>query len=69
VRAGKPEMLNGQIEEGAISCTLMHLANISYRVGRSLKIDPATGDIVGDAEASALMKRQYRKPFVVPDKV
>ncbi len=69
VRAGKPEMLNGQIEDGAISCTLMHLANISYRVGRSLKIDPGTGDILGDAEASALMKRNYRKPFVVPEKV
>lgn len=69
VRAGKPEMLNGHIEEGAISCTLMHLANISYRVGRSLKVDPATGDILGDAEASALMRRTYRKPFVVPDKV
>jgi predicted dehydrogenase len=69
VRAGKPEMLNGPIDEGAISCTLMHLANISYRVGRSLKVDPETGDIIGDAEASALMTRNYRAPFVVPAKV
>jgi len=69
VRAGKPEMLNGPIDEGAISCTLMHLANISYRVGRSLKVDPESGDIIGDAEASALMTRNYRAPFVVPAKV
>lgn len=69
VRENKPEMLNGPIEEGALSCTLMHLANISYRVGRSLNVNAQTGDIVGDAEAQALMTRRYREPFVVPDRL
>ena len=31
VRSGKHEDLNAPIEEGAISTTLVHLANISYR--------------------------------------
>jgi len=62
--------LNGPIEEGALSVMLVHLANISYRVGRSLNIDPRTGDVIGDAEASRLYRRaKYRAPFVVPDKV
>jgi predicted dehydrogenase len=69
VRANQYEMLNAPIEEGALSCTLMHLANISYRVGRSLNVDPATGDIKGDPQAQKLAKRVYRPPFVVPEKV
>ena len=61
--------LNAPIEEGAISTTLVHLANISYRVGRSLHFDAASYKVVGDAEANALFRREYRKPFVVPEKV
>ena len=62
--------LNGPIEEGALSVTLVHLANISYKVGRSLTINPATGDVIGDAEAAKLYRRaHYRAPFVVPENV
>ena len=35
VRSRKREDLNAEIEEGALSCNLMHLANISYRLGRT----------------------------------
>jgi predicted dehydrogenase len=69
LRSGKPEDLNAPIEEGALSCTLMHLGNISYRLGRSLTIDPTTGDIKGDAQAQAMFTRPYRAPFVVPAKL
>jgi len=69
VRRRDRSVLNGDIEEGAISCTLMHLANISYRVGRTLNFDPTTMTCVGDEEANRLLTRQYRKPFVVPEKV
>jgi hypothetical protein len=38
-------------------------------VGRSLNFDPKTETIIGDKEAQALMKRNYRAPYVVPEKV
>jgi hypothetical protein len=61
--------LNAPIEEGAISTTLVHLANISYRLGRTLHFDAERYSCKGDAEANAMFKRAYRKPFVVPEKV
>jgi predicted dehydrogenase len=69
VRSRKQSDLNAPIEEGAISTALMHLANISYRVGRSLKFDAASYSCVGDAEANRLFRRTYRKGFEVPEKV
>ncbi|MDX2152387.1 MAG: Gfo/Idh/MocA family oxidoreductase [Bryobacteraceae bacterium] len=62
-------MQNNDIEEGAISSTLMHLANISYRLGRTLHFDSETMTVKGDAEANKHFTRAYRKPFVVPEKV
>jgi hypothetical protein len=69
VRSRKRESLNAEIEEGAISAVLVHLANVSYRVGRTLHFDAATMTCKGDAEANALLTRQCRAPFVVPEKV
>ena len=69
VRSRKRETLNAEVEEGAASTVLVHLANISYRVGRTINFDPKTMAILSDAEASKLMTREYRKPFVVPEKV
>ncbi|HKA00926.1 MAG TPA: hypothetical protein VKE70_30650, partial [Candidatus Solibacter sp.] len=69
VRDRKRETLSAEIEEGAASTVLVHLANISYRVGRTIHFDPKTMTITGDAEASKLMTREYRKPFVVPKMV
>jgi predicted dehydrogenase len=69
VRSRKQSDLNAPIEEGAISTTLVHLANISYRLGRTLHFDAASYSCVGDAEANRMFKRNYRKPFEVPEKV
>jgi len=69
MRSRKREDLTAEIEEGAASTVLVHLANISYRLGRTINFDPKTLTITGDKEASALMTREYRKPFVVPEKV
>ena len=66
VRSRKPSDLNAPITEGAISTMLVHLANISYRVGRTLYFDPETYTCKGDEEANALFRRKYRAPFVVP---
>ncbi len=58
--------LNAEIEEGAASTVLVHLANISYRLGRTLHFDEATYSCKGDPEATAMFTRNYRAPFVVP---
>jgi predicted dehydrogenase len=60
---------NAPIEEGALSVQLVHLANISYRVGRSLTFDHEQFAIQGDEQANALFTRNYRAPFVVPKNV
>ncbi len=69
VRSRKVEDLYCDILEGHMSATLCHLANISYRTGRKLVFDPETERFKGDAEANRYLTREYRKPFVVPDKV
>jgi hypothetical protein len=48
---------------------LIHFANTSYRLGRTLNFDPKTERYTGDAEANAMLTRNYRAPFVVPEKV
>ncbi|MEX2093706.1 MAG: Gfo/Idh/MocA family oxidoreductase [Pirellulales bacterium] len=52
---------NADILEGHRTVGLIHLANIAIRVGRSLDFDPATEQIVRDAEASQLLTRTYRQ--------
>ena len=69
LRTRKHSDLNAPIEEGAISTTLVHLANISYRLGRTLNFDAKSYSCTGDEEANAMFRRDYRKPFVVPEKV
>jgi len=69
VRSRKRESLNAEVEEGATSCMLVHLANISYRVGRTIHFDSATWTCKDDKQANALMTRQCRAPFLVPEKV
>jgi predicted dehydrogenase len=68
----KKENLNAPFEEGHISCAMMHLANASYRLGRTLNFNPDTQQVIGDEEAAKLLHdgdRGYRAPFVVPEKV
>ena len=58
------------VEQAHISMVLCHLANISYRVGnRKLKFDGQTETFGDDGEANRYLKANYRKPWVVPDKV
>ena len=66
VRSRKRQDLTAEIEEGALSCNLMHLANISYRLGRTLNWDAKTMTVVNDPEANKMLTREYRAPFVVP---
>ncbi len=67
IRANDPGKLTASIEEGFYSCALIHLANISYRLGRTIHFDPEKQVIIRDEEASALLTREYREPFVLPE--
>jgi predicted dehydrogenase len=69
VRTRDAQRVNAPIEEAHISCTLIHLANASYRLGRTLRFDPETEQVVGDEEANRLLRGTYREPFVVPEEV
>ena len=70
VRSRKYSDLNAPMEEAMPSVMLIHLANISYRLGRTLHFDPATLTCTGDAEANGIFTRtSYRAPFVVPERV
>jgi GFO/IDH/MocA oxidoreductase family protein len=69
VRSRKREDLTAEIEEGALSCNLVHLANISYRLGRTLHWDAKKLECINDDEANKMLTRAYRAPFVVPKQV
>ena len=69
VRSRDRKLLHAEIEETYLSTALCHLGNIAYRVGRDLRFDPAKLQFPGDAEANKLLTRDYRKPYVVPEKV
>ncbi len=59
------------IEQGHISTASCILANLSMKLGRSLKWDPVKHQVVDDREANKLLARPYRAPWVhpVPGKV
>ncbi|HEX7362040.1 MAG TPA: Gfo/Idh/MocA family oxidoreductase [Bryobacteraceae bacterium] len=62
--------LNAPIEEGVISIAMVHLANASYRLRRTLHFNPDTQDVINDEEAAVILRdgdRGYRAPFVVPE--
>ena len=67
VRSRKQSDLNAPLEEAVPSVILIHLANISYRLGRTLYFDSEALTCKDDPEANAMFSRQYRKPYVVPE--
>ena len=60
---GKPV---ADIEQGHISSASCILANLSLKLGRTLKWDPVNHQVVGDPEANALLARPYRAPYEHP---
>ncbi len=53
---------------GHPASVLCHAGNISWRVGRTLTMDPKTETFIGDKEANALRGRpEWRKPYVLPE--
>ncbi len=59
------------VETGHISTAVCHLGNISYKLGRKIFWDAPSETIVDqkghpDAEANALLGREYRKGYELP---
>jgi hypothetical protein len=69
IRANDQRVAKGDIREGFYSCALIHFANISYRLGRSLDFDPVKMQFISDAEANEMLTREHRHPFVLPKNV
>src|SRR5436309_345674 len=54
------------IEQGHIRTASCILANLALEVGRPLIYDPKRRIVVGDAEATKLLRRRYRPPWSRP---
>ncbi|MFN7843199.1 MAG: Gfo/Idh/MocA family oxidoreductase, partial [Pirellula sp.] len=55
------------IEQGHISTAACILANMSMGLGRTLRWDPTKHVVIGDEEATKLLRRPYREPWVHPE--
>jgi predicted dehydrogenase len=55
------------IEKGYHATNMCLLGMIALKLGRSVRWDGAAGEILGDPEASALLRRPYRAPWVYPE--
>src|SRR5579871_603368 len=53
------------IEQAHRSISIAHLGNISLRVGRDLRWDPKTEQILGDDAANRMLSRPMRKPWSI----
>jgi predicted dehydrogenase len=58
---------NADIELGRLSTTICHLVNIAYHLGRDLEFHPKTETFPGDAQANALLTKEYRSPYTLPE--
>jgi predicted dehydrogenase len=54
------------VEQGHISSASCILANVAMKLGRPLAYNPEKREVPGDAEATKLLKRSYRSPWVHP---
>lgn len=60
---------NCPAEAAHLSCALVHFGEIAYRMGRQLEFDAEQGRFIDCDAANALLTKQYREPFVLPDVV
>ena len=52
-----------EVEDGHRVAATCHLANMSLRLGRSIRWDAEKESVIGDTEAAALCARPYRAPW------
>jgi hypothetical protein len=60
---------NGPVQTGALSSSLAHLGNISYRLGKQLDFDPVAERFIGSDidDANNMLTREYRAPYLLPE--
>lgn len=56
-------LAGGHPEVAHRTVSLMHLANVAFRTGRSIRFDPKTERAVGDEEANRLIDQPMRAPW------
>ncbi len=66
VRSRDRRKLNADIAVGAEAAAMCHYGNASYRVGRRLTIG-ADGMASGDSGANAILRRDGRGPYMIPE--
>jgi predicted dehydrogenase len=60
----------GDVLQGHLSASLVHLADIAYRVGnKQLFFDSKTERFTNSEDANKLLKGNYRTPYTIPDNV
>jgi len=59
IRDGKSPRVDAQA--GHLSAALAHFANITTRLGTTLKFDPANEQFIGNDDANKLLRRTYRE--------
>ena len=71
IRARDMSIQNGPVQTGHLASSLAHLGNISYRLGLQLEFDPVAERFIGDGEneANAMISRDYRAPYLLPEVV
>jgi len=69
IKSRRYQDLTADIQIGVLSADLCHLANIAYRLGRTVHFDPQSQKFIGDSQADRMGTRDYRKGYVVPQNV
>jgi predicted dehydrogenase len=64
------EKPNGNVVQGHLSASLVHLGNIAYRSGnRHLVFDPEKEIFVNDEQANGYLTSTYRDPYTMPARI
>ncbi|MCB0687649.1 MAG: Gfo/Idh/MocA family oxidoreductase [Saprospiraceae bacterium] len=71
IRARDMSLQHGPVQTCHLASSLAHLGNISYRLGLQLEFDPIGERFIGhgENEANAMLSREYRAPYMLPEVV
>ena len=69
IRTRDMSIQTAPVQTGHLSSALAHLGNIAYRLGKQLQFDSVAERFIGDGEneANAMLSRDYRAPYVLPE--